>query len=479
MSSQYALVGEMKVLPIKQELPFNIFLYCSALTANLLTFSIGASNAWSSSAIPRLSGQIDPDNNPLKENITSYEESWIASFLPLAAAISSFLSGYLSDKIGRKNTLLLAGIPTIIGYVFLTFATEIYHFYIGRFLCGLTAGAGFTILPIYIGEISQSNNRGALGCLLIFSIAIGCLFVYFITPVVSLKILSALNVIIPILFLILFGFFIPESPYYYIIKNRTDLAEKSLLKFRYNSRAMVNEELPIIIEDVQTSFSKKISVKDVLKEEYIRKGLMVSLGLMVFQQWSGINAVFFYMQPIFENAKVGLSSNICVIIAGIVQLLSSAFTLPTVDKFGRRILLIASSIGNATSLFVGGIYLYLKENTAVDVSGLNWLPFVTINLFILTYTFGMGPVAFTMIGELFPPHVKSLAATVNIFVCLLSIFLVTNMFPYMKELLGLGLSFILLGLICCVSTIFIYFKVPETKGRRLEEIQVLLSSKKM
>lgn len=444
----------------------------------MITFSSGASYVWSSPAIPRLNGQIDPENNPLKYNITPQEESWIASCLPLAAAISAFLSGYLSDRIGRKNTLLLSGIPPIIAYIFLTFANETYYIYIGRFLCGLSAGTGLTIIPIYIGEIAQSNNRGFLGCLLVFFLALGGLYIYFISPIVSLQMLSALNIIIPIIFLVLFGLFVPESPYYYVIKNRIDLAEKSLLKFRYNNKEIVSKELPIIIKDVQASFSRKVTFKDVLKEEAVRKGVIVSIGLMVFQQWSGINAVFFYMQSIFEDTKVGLTSDTCVIIAGMIQFLTSVFTLPTVDKFGRRILLLASAIGNALSLFVGGVYLYLKENTAVDVSRLNLLPFITINVFVLTYTVGMGPVSFTMIGELFPPHVKSLAATVNIFACLVSMFLVTNIFPYMKESLGLGLSFISLAVICCASTVFIYFKVPETKGKRLEEIQDVLLSKK-
>ncbi|KAI4455935.1 sugar transporter-like [Holotrichia oblita] len=468
----------MKVLVEQKLVPCNLFLYFSAFTANLITFSSGASYVWSSPAIPRLNGQIDPDNNPLNHNITAQEESWIASCLPLAAAISSFLSGYLSDRIGRKNTLLLSGIPPIIAYIFLTFANKTYYIYIGRFLCGLSTGATLTIMPIYIGEIAQSNNRGFLGCLLVFYLAVGCLYIYFISPVVTLQILSALNIIIPIVFLILFGLFVPESPYYYVIKNRIDLAEKSLLKFRYNSKEIVCRELPIIIKDVQASFSKKISFKDMIKEEAVRKGAIVSIGLMVFQQWSGINAVFFYMQSIFEDTKVGISSDNCVIIAGMIQLLTSMCILPTVDRFGRRILLLASSIGNASSLCVGGIYLYLQENTAVDVTRLSWLPFITINLFVLTYTVGMGPVSFTMIGELFPPHVKSLAATANIFVCLLSTFLVTNIFPYMKESFGLGVSFIVLAVICCISSVFIYFKVPETKGRRLEEIQDVLLSRK-
>ncbi|GJQ86900.1 hypothetical protein Trydic_g11772 [Trypoxylus dichotomus] len=467
----------MQLFIFKKLLKCNVFLYFSVLTANLATFSLGTSYAWSSPAISRLNGQIDSENNPLKRNITSSEESWIASLVPLAATISAFLSGYFADRIGRKNTLLISSVPVLAGYGFLTFANEIYYFYIGRFLCGLGCGTVFTITPIYVGEIAESKNRGTLGCFLTFLLSIGCLYIYFIAPYVSLRILSALNTIVPIIFMLQFGIFVPESPYYYVSKNQIDLARKSLLKFRENNLEIVQEELPIIVKSVQESFGKQIGFKGIFKDALVRKGFVISLGLMCFQQWSGINAVFFYMQSIFEDTKIAISSDNCVIIAGVVQLLASACTLPTIDRFGRRVLLLTSAVGNALSLFIGGIYLYLKENTSINVSSFNWLPFFALNMFTLTYTLGFGPVSFTMIGELFAPHVKSFAATVNISVCLLSVFCVTNIFPYLKESIGLGLSFILLGLICCMSAVFVYLKVPETKGKRLEEIQDDLQQK--
>ncbi|KAK9704170.1 Sugar transporter [Popillia japonica] len=508
----------------------NVFLYFSTIIANLASFSVGCVYVWSSPAIPRLNGQIDFEHNPLKENITPFEESWIASLVPLGAAISAFISGYLSDKIGRKRTLLASGLPMMVGFGILVFSTEVAHIYLGRFLCGLGVGTAFTIIPIYIGEIAQSTNRGTLGCFLTFFISSGNMYIYILAPYVSLKLLSAGCLVVPIIFLILFGCFIPESSYYYISKNNLDLARESLRKFRFNSEELVNRELPIIIEDVQESFRRKIGLKELIQDDVLKTAFGISIGLMAFQQLSGINAVFFYMQSIFEEAgssissdtcvliagiiqilasiitlptvdKFGrrfllltsaigntlsnfiggiyfilkertsvdvtdlqsifeeagssISSDTCVLIAGIIQILASIITLPTVDKFGRRFLLLTSAIGNTLSNFIGGIYFILKERTSVDVTDLSWLPIITINLFIMTYTLGFGPVSFTMIGELFPfimtytlgfgpvsftmigelfpPHVKSLAATLNIFVCLLSVFIVTNVFPFMRD----------------------------------------------
>lgn len=455
------------------------FIKCRLISANLASFSVGCVYVWSSPAIPRLNGQIDFEHNPLKENITPFEESWIASLVPLGAAISAFISGYLSDKIGRKRTLLASGLPMMVGFGILVFSTEVAHIYLGRFLCGLGVGTAFTIIPIYIGEIAQSTNRGTLGCFLTFFISSGNMYIYILAPYVSLKLLSAGCLVVPIIFLILFGCFIPESSYYYISKNNLDLARESLRKFRFNSEELVNRELPIIIEDVQESFRRKIGLKELIQDDVLKTAFGISIGLMVFQQLSGINAVFFYMQSIFEEAGSSISSDTCVLIAGIIQILASIITLPTVDKFGRRFLLLTSAIGNTLSNFIGGIYFILKERTSVDVTDLSWLPIITINLFIMTYTLGFGPVSFTMIGELFPPHVKSLAATLNIFVCLLSVFIVTNVFPFMRESIGLGLSFNLLAIVCCLSGVFVYFKVPETKGKRLEEIQEMLRQNKI
>ncbi|GJQ86902.1 hypothetical protein Trydic_g11774 [Trypoxylus dichotomus] len=458
---------------------YNLFLYFSAIAANLATFSAGCIFVWSSSAIPRLNGLIRPETNPLKESITPSQESWIASLVPLGAAVSAFISGYLADVIGRKKTLIVSSVPSIVGFTFLVFGCQLLHFYIGRFLCGLTVGTAMTIIPIYIGEIAESSNRGTLGCFLTFFLSTGNMYVYLLTPNMTLQMLSIACLVIPVIFFILFGLFVPESPYFYVKTNRIDLAEKALLKFRLNNTKIVRNELPIIIADIRESLSKKIRFKSMLSDKSLKRGLVISLGLMCFQQFSGVNAVFFYMQSIFEEIGSGISSNTCVIIAGIVQLAASACTLPTVDRFGRRILLLTSAVGNVLTHLVNGIYFYLRENTTVDVTSFNWLPVVTINLFILTYTLGFGPVSFTMIGELFPLHVKGFAATLNVFVCLTSVFMVTNIFPYMKELLGFGLTFVLFALISCVSGVFVYCKVPETKGKRLEEIQGLLLENKL
>lgn len=441
----------------------------------MATFSSGGAYAWSSPAIPRMNGQMDPEDNPLPHIISSTEESWLASLLPLGAAISTFASGYASDKIGRKNALLICYcVPAIIGFALLTFGGTILQFLIGRFLCGLGAGSLFTVTPIYVAEIAQSNNRGALGCLFSTFLTFGNLVFLLISPYITLPTLGAINLVFPILFAVLFFIFIPDSPYYHIAKNDIHKAKSSLQKFRYNNIEIVKKELPNIVKSVEDSLSKKARIKDIFKDKVVMKAFWVAFGLVCFQQWSGINAIFFYMQSIFEAAESNIPADVCTMIVGVVQFLSSASTLPMADKFGRRFLLLTSSIGCGITLLISGIYFYLIESTSTDVTSVNWLPVLALNIFIASYSIGLGPITFTMIGELFPPHVKALAATVSIFICQLSTFCVTNIFPYLKDSIGMGFTMCSYAVICIISCVFVYLKVPETKGKSLQDIQNLL-----
>lgn len=435
---------------------------------------MGGSYAWSSPAIPRLNGQIDPDHNPLPHNLTPTEESWLASLLPLGATISTIISGYLSDKIGRKYTILSSSLPTIIGFSFLTFGKDITHFLCGRFLCGLGCGPLFTIIPIYVGEVAESGNRGVLGCTMNFFMTLGNLVFLLIPPYINLRVLGAINLVIPIIFALIFGIFVPESPYYYAAKNQMSKAKKSLLKLRCNNSEIVKEELPIIARSVEESFAKKATFKDIYRDKVIMRAFGTALGLVFFQQWSGCNAVFFYMQTIFEEAEVSLSSDFCITIVAIVQFITSAIVLSVADRFGRRVLLLFSTSGHILNLIVIGTYFCLKDYTMVDVVRVNWILIVAINLFIASYSIGMGPITFTMIGELFPPHFKGFAATCSIFLCLFSTFSVTNLFPFLKNFLGTGMTCYLYGIICVFCYIFVYFKVPETRGKSLPEIQKML-----
>ncbi|XP_071057646.1 facilitated trehalose transporter Tret1-like [Onthophagus taurus] len=457
----------------KNNIPFNKFLYFSVFTTNQAGLMLGLIYGWSSPAIPRLNGSIEPENNPLPSPITLSQESWIASLLPLGCIFSAFITGLICDKIGRKRTLLTAAIPCIVGFTLCGFPKNVYYFYFGRFFSGLGCGIIAVVMPIFVGEISEKHNRGLLCCVYTVAISIGNLLFFGLTPYCGIYALSIFGLIVSILFLITFTIFIPESPYYLLMKGELNKARKSLLKLRCNNTKIVEIELPIIKKNIDETLSIKRNFFDFFKDKALSRGLMIALGLAAFQQLSGINIIFFYMQSIFEESQTGLSSDLCTVFVGLVQLVCSVVTSITIDKFGRKILLLVSAIGMLITLTVLSIYYHLKERN-FDVQNISSLPIWFINLYVMTYTLGFGPIVFGVAGEIFPLYAKSIASTLTTSTGLISTFFITSLFPYLKESIGIGYTFTILAVICGFAGCFVYVKVPETKGKTLEEIEVML-----
>ncbi|KAK9704172.1 Sugar transporter [Popillia japonica] len=438
----------------------NIFLYYSAVSVNLASFIIGCCFAWTSPAIPRLNGSLEPEHNPLGEEaiprlngslepehnplgeeatLTTIEESWIASLVPLGAAASSLISGYLADKRGRKEILIIAVLISIIGLGCMHFANSVLYICIARFICGISIGAIFTVVPMYIGEIAEDSNRGLL-----------------------------------VLFMITFDWFVPESPHWLISKKEFNKAEKSLTKLRsQHPREKILNELEQIKTNIEEDFKNKSSLKDILTKKEFLKGIFITCGLVLFQQLSGINIILFYMHSIFEETGSGLSPDLSAVIISLVQVVACVISSILVDHLGRRILLLFSSIGMCLSIIAFAVYFYLKE-VDDNVANIFWLPILSIVCFVIAYAAGFGPIPFVILGELFPQQTKSFASTVTIFVCLMGTFCTTTFFPMLVVYLGMAYTFLLLAVCCFVSLIFTSVFIPETKGKSLMEIQELL-----
>ncbi|GJQ81890.1 hypothetical protein Trydic_g9914 [Trypoxylus dichotomus] len=455
---------------------WNIFLYYSTISVNLAAFVIGCCFAWTSPAIPRLNGSKEPQHNPLGEEatLTTIQESWIASLVPLGAALSSLASGYLADRRGRKEMLIISTLISLIGFGCMHFANSVFYICLARLICGLSVGMVFTIVPIYIGEIAQDSNRGFLGMFFVLFLMIGILFTYGVGSVTTLNTLNLLNFIAPVLFMITFDWFVPESPHWLISQKRFDAAEKSLTKLRGNlPDETVANELEKIKKNIEEDLKNKSNLKDLLSKREFLKGIWITCGLVIFQQLSGINIILFYMHSIFEDTGSSLSPDLSAIIISIVQIVACMGSSFLIDSLGRRILLMFSSIGMCLSLAAFSVYFYLKE-TSDNVQDIFWLPITSIVCFMIAYAAGFGPVPFVILAELFPQQTKSLAATVTIFVCLMGTFCTTTLFPMIALYLGVAYTFLMLAVFCFVSLIFSFICIPETKGKGLMEIQELL-----
>ncbi|KAK9890881.1 hypothetical protein WA026_012225 [Henosepilachna vigintioctopunctata] len=305
-------------------------------------------------------------------------------------------------------------------------------------------------------------------------ITVGLTFSYAAGPYLTIKYFNILCLIFPALFLILFFVFIPESPYYLLQVNKNKEAEESLMKLRSSSGKAVKIELESIRRSVEETKANKAGFTDIFATRSTTKAFIISLSLVAFQQLSGINVIIFYAQDIFKSAGSTLAPEISAILIGVVQILSSGATPVLVERSGKRFLLLVSASGMTLSLAVLAYYFYLLEKKE-DVSNISLLPIVCLVVFIIVYCLGFGPLPWAVMGELFPGNIKSIASTCTASFCWILGFIITKYFNLLSDKIGQSGSFGFFSLCCLVAANFILLYLPETTGKSLQEIQLLLS----
>nr|CAD7432813.1 unnamed protein product [Timema monikensis] len=457
----------------------------ATLISNIGSFGAGCVFGWTSPIIPKLKSK----DSPL--SVTMDDISWIGSLPSLGAMFGPFLGAYGSDNIGRKLTMLLIAAPWTLSWVLVAAAPETITVFLGRFTQGLSFGAFFAVLP-------------------------SCVFV-------------------PIVFVILFVF-MPESPYFYFSKNRNDYAHKSLKWLRGHDD--VNRELELIQDAVEEEMKNRGTYKDLFGNWVNLRALILVAGLLIGQQFSGINAILFYAQSIFEKSNGSLSSAVPAITIGVVMLVG-AFIVPIfVDRLGRKPLLLFSAGG----MIIG--HGLLGFSFLMDIMGkgdnLSWLPITSIVIYIITYTIAIkmeesvnevrieqytsgqeppcqrkkyrnsmgrlrrivagwaqhenvyeylranvlkykinafGPIPWLMMSEMFAMNIRSKGAGIASCVCWTLSFCITRAFFPLEALIGPHFTVWVLGLFCAISGLGVFFFVPETRGKTLHEIQLLLGAR--
>lgn len=420
---------------------------------------------WTSPVLPKLSSN-DTEGNPLGRPITENEESWIGSLLPLGAAVGSLPFGILADKIGRRYTILFLGLPHLVCYLILSFAGDISLYYVARILAGISVGASYTVLPIYIGEVAAKETRGGLASSLNIFITGGDLIPYMIGPYLPVRWFNVILVVFPVLFLVSFAFFSPETPYYHVIKKDEKAAENCLIRLRSKPAKHIQEELQEIKESVERDGDNNFAgLLKALKEPNVRRGIIISLALIAFQQLSGITPILLYTETLFEATGSSLPASESSLILGAVQFVISFVAPALVDKTGRKPLLLLSGFGMFVAEAALGTYLYLQDNTEVDLEGITWLPIVSLVVYIIVYNCGFGPLPYTIIAEVFPSNVKGAASSACSFVCWVLAFLISLYFSDISDLLGISGTFWLFSGFCLISVVYVLICVPETKGK--------------
>jgi facilitated trehalose transporter len=267
-------------------------------------------------------------------------------------------------------------------------------------LAGFCVGITSLSLPVYLGETVQPEVRGTLGLLPTAFGNIGILLCFVVGKYVIWSELAFLGATLPIPFLLLM-FLIPETPRWFVSRGREERARRAL-KWLRGKNADVEPELKGIVKshcDAERHASSN-AIYELLKRSNL-KPLSISLGLMFFQQLSGINAVIFYTVSIFKDAGSTIDGNLCTIIVGIVNFIAVFIATVLIDRLGRKILLYISGTAMIITLFVLGGFFYYK-NAGNDISQIGWLPLAAFVIYVVGFSLGFGPIPWLMLGEILP-----------------------------------------------------------------------------
>ncbi|XP_075238550.1 facilitated trehalose transporter Tret1-like isoform X2 [Lycorma delicatula] len=435
----------------------------AAISVSLGSMVVGFSSGYTSPAL------VSMGSNSSSIHVTETEESWIGSLMPLCALVGGIAGGPLIHTIGRRTTILSTAVPFILSFILIALASNVTMILVGRSISGFCVGIASLALPVYLGETVQPEVRGTLG-LLPTTLGNGGILICFIAgKYLDWSMLAFLGAAIPVPFLLCM-FLIPETPRWYIEKNKHKKARKALQWLRGRRTDITQEFSEIEKCNLDSEKDNEFSVTEFFLKKY-RRPLIIAIGLMFFQQMSGINAVIFYTVTIFKDAGSTIDENSCTIIVGIVNMGSTFIATMLIDRLGRKILLYTSSILMIITLSTLGTFFYFKNVAHTNTADYGWVPLMSFVIFVIGFSIGFGPIPWLMLGEILPVKIRGSAAALVTAFNWTCTFIVTKTFSDMKLLLGQHGAFWMFAIVCLVGLVFVIISVPETQGKSLEDIE--------
>ncbi|CAB3239917.1 unnamed protein product [Arctia plantaginis] len=434
----------------------------AAFAVSICSMIVGFSSAYTSPALASMNGTIY--GNP----ISNEEITWIGGLMPLAALVGGVAGGPLIDCLGRRWTIMAMAIPFFLGWILIGAATNVLMVFAGRVFCGVCVGIVSLGFPVYLGETLQPEVRGAFGLLPTAFGNTGILLAFFVGSYLDWSKLAFFGAAIPVPYFLLM-LLTPETPRWLVSKGRPDDARKALQWLR-GKNANVEKELKDLTR-TQDDADKQggNAFKQLFSPKYM-PAVFISLGLMLFQQLSGINAVIFYAASIFKMAGSSVDENLCSIIIGIVNFISTFIATVIIDRLGRKVLLYISSIAMICTLVTLGAYFYMMDSGA-DISNYGWLPLACLVIYVLGFSIGFGPIPWLMLGEILPSKIRGTAAALGTGFNWTCTFIVTKTFHNIIYAINMSGAMWLFAVICIIGLFFVIYCVPETRGKSLEDIE--------
>ncbi|KJW12561.1 sugar porter family MFS transporter [Levilactobacillus spicheri] len=402
------------------------------------------------------------------------ETGFITSSVLIGSSLGALSIGPLADRYGRRKLLILAAILFLVGSSLSMVAMGFVSMVIARIILGLAVGSASALTPAYLAELAPADRRGSLGTMFQLMVTLGILLAY----VSNLGFLhhNLLGIrdwrwmlgsaLIPAAALLIGGLLLPESPRFLVEKGKVDDARNVLKYLRQDSDVDPEKEL----NDIQSIAHQQ---KGGLKELFTvaRPAVIVAVGIMLLQQLVGINSVIYFLPQVFikgfgfaESSAIWISVGI-----GIVNFLVTIIAYSVMDKFDRKKLLIFGSIVMAVSL---GILAVMNFTMSVQQTAIPTM--ILIAIYIFGFAISWGPIAWVMIGEIFPLSVRGVGSSIGSAANWIGNFIVSQFFLVLLDAFhnNVGGPFAIFGVFSVLSIFFVHYLVPETRGKSLEQIEL-------
>ena len=408
------------------------------------------------------------------------QQAWAVSCALIGCLAGAIASGRLADRFGRKPALFSAALIFTVSSLGTAMAGGLSSFIVWRIISGVAIGLASGLSPLYIAEIAPAAVRGKLVVLNQIAIVVGILTAQIVNlliaqPVPPMSTLAdiarswngttgwrwmfAAN-IVPSLAFLVGCLLIPESPRWLAVRGDWDRSRKAFAQLLGDERA----DRAIAGLRAQSGQSRGRSLAAVLREPGYRKALVIGVVLAVLQQWCGINVIFSYAQEIFASAGYAVSDTLFnIVITGVVNSVFTLIALGTVEKWGRRRLLLIGCAGLALIYVVlGGFYLAGMQG---------WPLLLLVVAAIACYAMTLAPVTWVTLSEIFPGEARGVSMAVATTALWAACFALTYSFPLINAAAGTGTTFLFYAVVCGVGFLFISANLPETQGRSLEDIE--------
>lgn len=406
---------------------------------------------------------------------------WANSCALIGCLLGSMIAGGLSDRFGRKKLLIASAVLFTVSSILTGWAYSFSSFITWRIVGGVAIGIASNVSPTYIAEVSPAPWRGMLVTLNQLMIVVGILLAQILNWLIAGRVTQAATdemlrqswnnqfgwrwmftaVAVPSVVFLLSALFIPESPRWLAKSGRFEPARRILARIGgelYGGQALTEIQAALGAEERTGTPWRELLVPGVSRM------LLIGICLAVLQQWSGINIIFNYAEEVYRNAGYGVSDILFnIVITGSINLIFTLAALGLVDKLGRRALMVLGCAGIALSHTVLG-FAYK--------AGMKGLPILVLTLCTIgCYALSLAPVTWILISEIFPSRVRGLAVSISVSALWIASFILTFTFPLLHRALGPAGTFWTYAGVCCVGVFFIYLRVPETKGKSLEQLE--------